>query len=49
MGYTEVLYCTELIGLLLIYVGYRYNVAGKPLASLHHAPRDLLATPTSVS
>jgi hypothetical protein len=28
-GYTEVLYVTELIGLILIYVGYRYNVRGK--------------------
>lgn len=25
-GYTEVLYITELIGLVMIYVGYRYNV-----------------------
>jgi hypothetical protein len=28
-GYTEVLYVTELIGLLLIHIGYRYNVHGK--------------------
>lgn len=28
-GYTEVLYVTELIGIVLIYVGYRYNVSGK--------------------
>jgi hypothetical protein len=27
-GYTEVLYVTELIGLILIYVGYRLNTAG---------------------
>lgn len=26
-GYTEVLYVTELAGLLLIYVGFRYNTA----------------------
>ncbi len=26
MGYTEVLYITELIGILLIFAGYRYNV-----------------------
>ncbi len=26
MGYTEVLYVTELIGLSLIWIGYRYNV-----------------------
>lgn len=29
LGYTEVLYVTELIGIILIYVGYRYNVSGK--------------------
>jgi len=28
-GYTEVLYVTELIGIILIYVGYRCNVCGK--------------------
>ncbi len=28
-GYTEVLYVTELLGIVLIYVGYRYNVSGK--------------------
>lgn len=27
-GYTEVLYVTELLGLLLLFVGYRYNTAG---------------------
>jgi hypothetical protein len=27
-GHTEVLYVTELIGLLLIYLGYRYNISG---------------------
>jgi len=33
-GHTEVLYVTELIGLSLIYVGYRYNVSGKgPVAA----------------
>lgn len=26
LGYTEVLYVTELIGLMLIYLGYRYNL-----------------------
>ena len=25
-GYTEVLYVTELVGLIFIYIGYRYNV-----------------------
>lgn len=28
-GYTEVLYVTELIGIILIYIGYHYNVRGK--------------------
>jgi hypothetical protein len=28
-GYTEVLYVTELIGIILIFVGYRYNVRSK--------------------
>ena len=28
MGHTEVLYVMELIGLILIWIGYRYNVAG---------------------
>jgi len=28
-GYTEVLYVTELLGIILIYVGYRYNVRSK--------------------
>jgi hypothetical protein len=30
-GHTEALYVTELIGLTMIYVGYRYNVAGTVL------------------
>lgn len=28
MGATEVLYVTELVGLVLIWIGYRYNVRG---------------------
>jgi hypothetical protein len=31
LGYVEVLYVTELLGLALIYVGYRYNIAGAPM------------------
>jgi hypothetical protein len=27
MGYTEVLYVTELLGIVLIWIGYRYNVS----------------------
>ena len=30
-GYVEALYITELIGLVLIYVGYRFNVSDKPI------------------
>lgn len=37
MGYTEVLYITELIGILLIFVGYRYNVRS-PVLTRHPAP-----------
>lgn len=29
-GYTEVLYVTELIGIILIYIGYQYNIKEKP-------------------
>lgn len=32
-GYVEVLYVTELIGLVLIFAGYRYNTAGRVLPS----------------
>lgn len=28
-GHTEVLYVTELIGIILIFIGYRYNVSGR--------------------
>ena len=31
-GYVEVLYVTELLGLTLIYAGYRFNI-GSPLAA----------------
>jgi hypothetical protein len=38
-GHTEVLYVTELLGLLCIYVGYRMNVASKgvPVGELRAA------------
>lgn len=29
-GHTEVLYVTEFIGIILIYVGYRYSISGRP-------------------
>ena len=31
MGYVEVLYVTEFVGLLLIYLGYRKNISASPL------------------
>lgn len=30
-GYTEVLYVTELLGVLVIYAGYRFNIKGRPV------------------
>lgn len=39
MGYTEVLYVTELVGLVLIWTGYRYNVR----------PREVGATRSGVA
>jgi hypothetical protein len=30
-GHVEVLYVTEIIGIVLIYLGYRYNVSGGPV------------------
>ncbi len=41
-GYVEVLYVTELVGLLLVYAGYRLNITGKvasPAAAPTWAPR----------
>jgi hypothetical protein len=35
-GYTEVLYVTELVGLTLIYLGYRWNV--RPAGKSHRCP-----------
>lgn len=31
VGYTEVLYVTELLGVSLIYAGYRFNIRGRPV------------------
>jgi len=41
-GYTEVLYVTELLGLTLVYIGYRFNVGG-PLT----APENVRARPAT--
>ncbi len=32
-GYTEVLYVTEFAGIVLIYAGYRFSIAGRPPSS----------------
>jgi hypothetical protein len=37
-GYTEVLYVTELLGLITIYAGYRFNVRNRPAEALRAAP-----------
>ena len=37
-GHTEVLYVTELLGLLLIYAGYRMNVSTRTMALPHSQP-----------
>ncbi len=44
MGYTEVLYVTELIGLVLIYSGYRFNILPRALGELAPAPAPSPAT-----
>lgn len=33
MGYTEVLYVTECVGIVVIYAGYRFNVRGRPASA----------------
>ena len=38
MGYTEVLYVTEFVGLILIYAGYRFNVRGRPARAAEMEP-----------
>jgi hypothetical protein len=38
MGYTEVLYVTELVGLTLIWIGYRYNIAAPVRGAPKQAP-----------
>lgn len=46
-GYTEVLYVTELVGLTMIYVGYRYNVRQKPaVGAAAAAGQDVVTPPT---
>ena len=47
MGHTEVLYVMELIGLILIWTGYRYNVspqlAGIDREQVREAQKEALA------
>ncbi len=42
-GYTEVLYVTELVGLVMIYVGYRYNVRQKVVERSPALPKGVPA------
>lgn len=44
-GYTEVLYVTELLGIMLIYAGYRYNIAGKNTARARLSHIEYVASP----
>lgn len=46
-GYTEVLYVTELIGIVLIYVGYRYNVSRKMQNGKTKSPNPQYVTTVS--
>jgi hypothetical protein len=46
-GYTEVLYVTELAGIILIYMGYRYNVSGKIQSSSATSSSPHYVTTTS--
>ena len=41
MGHTEVLYVTELLGILLIWWGYRWNIRPAPVEDRH--PKEALA------
>ena len=43
-GHTEVLYVTELFGLLFIYAGYRMNVAGKRVRETGSGRRETVST-----
>ncbi len=45
MGYTEVLYVTEFLGIILIYLGYRLNI-GKPVVFLWPGPGMAQGEPT---
>jgi hypothetical protein len=45
-GHTEVLYVTELLGLLAIYVGYRFNTRSAPGGGTAEAARSGLGVPS---
>ena len=47
MGYVEVLYITEFLGLSLIFIGYRFNVSNK-LAGKHQEPKEALGASAAV-
>jgi hypothetical protein len=44
-GHTEVLYVTELIGLVLIWIGYRYNVGPSSEAAISSSPSPRASGP----
>jgi hypothetical protein len=46
-GYTEVLYVTELVGLVMIFVGYKYNVRQKAVEGIPAGARHASAAPTA--
>jgi len=41
-GFVEVLYVTEFLGIILIYIGYRYNIKSKPMPLPQFKTRDAL-------
>lgn len=43
-GYTEVLYATELVGIVLIYLGYRLAISAGPVAMENYVYEDLAVT-----
>lgn len=45
-GYVEVLYITELVGLLAIYRGYRLNIGGQLTATAESTTKDPQTTPS---
>ena len=44
-GYTEVLYVTEFLGIILIYAGYRLNIVTRPAEPGHRREGEAIADP----